>query len=240
MKRQLTTQCTHLHPKKLRAEAKAAAKTRAPWPWAPFSPRASANWRGAPSARCWMRRNTQGPPHHCNTMMDMDAMFPMMRVCSAPNPRKDTLSGPPPPPPLDAAAALRRRSVRAWQASPLLAPATPLSFIFIACSPLLLRFAPSPANAWLRTDCRLLPTSIFGEMCAAPTALVPIALSATSGGSLQRMQARKRGRANLSLNRARYAPKPRALPSPPHAPTPPNVFALLPRRLTCCTLRPAC
>jgi hypothetical protein len=48
------------------------------------------------------------------------------------------------------------------------------------CSPLLPRSAPSPANAWLRTDCRLLPTSIFGEMCAAPTALVPIATSLSS------------------------------------------------------------
>ena len=64
--------------------------------------------------------------------------------------------------------------------SPLLAPATSLSIIFIVCSPLLPRSAPSPANAWLRTDCRLLPTSIFGEMCAAPTALVPIATSLSS------------------------------------------------------------
>ena len=86
--------------------------------------------------------HTQGPPHHCNTMMDMDAIFPMVRARPASSPRKDTLSGPPSsercccaPPPL---------RVCLINLSPLLAPATSLSFIFIACSPLLLRSAPLP------------------------------------------------------------------------------------------------
>ena len=135
-----------LHPpaaKKIRAEAKAAAKTRAPRPWAPLLAARLRQLAGGTQRALLDAAHTQGPPHHCNTMMDMDAIFPMVRARPASSPpRKDTLSVVPPP--LDAAAALRRRSVRAWQASPLLAPATPLPIIFIACSPLLLRSAPLP------------------------------------------------------------------------------------------------
>ena len=111
--------------------------------------------------------HTQGPPQHCNTMMDLAAIFPMVRARPASSPpRKDTLSVVPPP--LDAAAALRRRSVRAWQASPLLAPATPLSFIFIACSPLLLRFAPFPANASVTFPPETARLASHRQLVAAP------------------------------------------------------------------------
>ena len=111
--------------------------------------------------------HTQGPPHHCNTMMDMDAIFPMVRARPASSPRKDTLSGPPSsgrcccaPPPL---------RVCLINLSPLLAPATSLSFIFIACTPLL-----PPLRALPRQFLRYFSTG-NGTPGYAPTA---------SGGSI--------------------------------------------------------
>ena len=122
---------------------------------------------------------------------------------------KGTLSG---PPTLDAAAARHNRSACAMQIlSPLLAPATSLSIIFIACSPLVPRSAPFPANACVSfppqtarfSAHRMLPKSTVGDMCLAPPPWSPArptsrVLWRLAGGNLQRIQAFKRGCAMLS------------------------------------------
>jgi hypothetical protein len=79
-------------------------------------------------------------------MMDMDAIFSHGARAPCFQSAKGYTFWPP-------SSALRRRSVRAWQASPLLAPATSLSFIFIACTPLLppLRALPRQCQRYFST-----------------------------------------------------------------------------------------
>ena len=93
--------------------------------------------------------------------MDLATMFTMTRARPAPNTRKDTLYAP----------ILWMLQLRAAAAPcvldkhfPIDCPATPLPIIFIACSPLLPRSAPFPANARLRTYCWLLPKSTVGNV----------------------------------------------------------------------------
>ena len=92
--------------------------------------------------------HTQGPQHHCNTMMDLATMFTMTRARPAPNRERIHFLAP----------LLWMLQLRAAAAPcvldkpfPTACPATPLPIIFIACSPLLPRSAPFPANARLRT-----------------------------------------------------------------------------------------
>jgi hypothetical protein len=89
--------------------------------------------------------HTQGPQHHCNTMMDLATMFTMTRARPAPNRERIHFLAP----------LLWMLQLRAAAAPcvldkpfPTACPATPLPIIFIACSPLLPR---SPADARLRT-----------------------------------------------------------------------------------------
>ena len=139
-------------PKKIRAEVKAAAKTRARRGFGAPSRRAPPPTGGGHPARaagCGAHAGASASlQHHYGSGRDFShgARAPCFQSAKG-----YTFCGPPSsgrccctPPPL---------RVCLINLSPLLEPATPLSFIFIVCSPLLPRSAPSPANAWLRTDC---------------------------------------------------------------------------------------
>ena len=166
MKRPLTTYCTPRRKKNSRRSKGGGENARA----AALGPLLAARLRqlaGGTQRALLDAAHTQGPPHHCNTMMDMDAIFPMVRARPASSPRKDTLSGPPSsgrcccaPPPL---------RVCLINLSPLLAPATSLSFIFIACTPLL------PPLRALPRQCQRYFSTGNGTPGCAPTA---------SGGSI--------------------------------------------------------
>ena len=94
MKRPLTTYCTPRRKKNSRRSKGGGENARA----AALGPLLAARLRqlaGGTQRALLDAAHTQGPPHHCNTMMDMDAIFPMVRARPASSPRKDTLSGPP-------------------------------------------------------------------------------------------------------------------------------------------------
>jgi len=95
--------------------------------------------------------------------------------------------------------------VRAWYASPLLAPATSLSIILIACSPLLPPLRALPRQCLAAHRLLAAPETIVGEMCAAPPPWPPArptlrVLWWPAGGDLQRMQALKRGPRHVVAN----------------------------------------
>ena len=163
--------------------------------------------------------------------------FQMVRVRSATTGERCTFWPPPPysgrcgwaPPPLGVCYQIL---------SPLLATATSLSIIFIACSPLLPRSAPRPSpptpaflfhrkrRVFLLTECWLLPKSTVGEMCLAPPPWSPARPTSRvlwwpAGGNLQRMQARKRYRMICAQRLPRCTDDCRSAlaPSPPPAPT---------------------
>jgi len=155
MKRLLAIQMCHPpHPRhqKIRAEAK-AAKTRAPWPWAPFSPLASAQLAGG-TLRALLGCGAQAGAaaslqHHYGSGR---GVFRGARVRSAPMHDRIHFLAP------SSGRCSRRRSVSVLGTLPhclrLPRPFLLSSLRARRCFP---RSAPSPANAWLRTDCWLLP-----------------------------------------------------------------------------------
>jgi hypothetical protein len=187
------------------------------------------NWRGAHCAHCWDAAHKQEPQHRCNTIMDLAAVFSVARVRSAPMHDRIQFLAP------SSGRCSRRRSVSVLGTLPhclrLPRPFRLSSLRARRCFP---RSAPSPANAWLRTDCWLLPKSIVGEMCAAPPPWPPArptlrVLWWPAGGDLQRMQALKRGPrhvvANIAFRVAQDVSHSAPAPSPPPTPTLPYAVA---------------
>ena len=137
--------------------------------------------------------------------------------------------------------------VRAWYASPLLAPATSLSIIFIACSPLLppLRALPRQCLAAhrllaapeihrrrnVRSATALAPCAPYFTCALVASWRGPAAHAGAQTGSApcSRKHCFPRGTRCLPLRTRALA-----------ATYAHSALCRLPRRLTCCALRPAC
>ncbi len=166
--------------------------------WTP-SRRATGGGGGGHTARTASTTHKQWPPHHCNTIMDLAAVFSVACVRPAPNRERIHFLAP----------LLWMLQLRAAAAPCVLDKPFPTACACHAPFYNLYRMLAAvaqlralPRNAWLRTDCWLLPKYIVGEMCAAPPPWSPArptlrVLWWPAGGDQHRMQAFKRGRAML-------------------------------------------